>query len=671
MPRASSQLVSGRYGGRHGEFEVELRIDVDGPRPLNRVSADYFRYDGDERVYTGSMRVDAPRITHTPSLISITGAISSTLPTDTRVVKVAITRGRPGQQPCATLSYLTRSGRIQGRYECTFQSASFRSVVIEEDSESGVMCMEAYDTGSLPSPPPKRTLTHRSAFADAGVEMVRTREPGVIVTAPDNAWSDAELHAAMVQRFTAFADEPRWAIWLLHARRHEADGAGRGNLAGLMFDQRGRQRQGCALFYDAFGGAGAERLRIQLLAAVHELAHGFNLRHSFEKSPASPPLPSRPRSATWMAYPHLFPGGSAAFWSRFAFQFDDTECTHLRHAFRDDVIMGANSFTAGAAFEDDARERDAQAAQDAGVTLMLRTPAALPFGMPVTADVELSGTTRAGRLAPSVLGPRARNLEFAIRGPGGQTVGFEPLLRHCRLDDAILLRAGGPAVRDSAFIHYGRNGFGFDRPGRYEIRARCSLPDGSRVLSNVVRIEIRPPATRADKAVADLVFGEQQGTLMSLVGSDAPELQQGADALRIVAERYPAHPVASVARIVAASNAAREFKSLGQDGTVVVRPSRPQEAVAILRGAPGLQSLRQAARHGDDPASLPKLVERLLGHEPAGRGLAVAAEPFIRSRVAEIAATVPPVLASALATSSPVRALGTVAAASAKRGGFS
>ncbi|MDX6683731.1 MAG: hypothetical protein QOG94_3770 [Solirubrobacteraceae bacterium] len=645
MPTIPSRSVSGRYRGLDGDVEVELRIDVDGERPTNRVSADYSRAEGQDTAYLGSMCIDAPRVTRTASLVTITGTSRSTLATDAPIFKITIACGLPGAQPAsATVIRSTRDGRPRRRFRCTYEAASFRTVLLEEDTEQGVRRFESYDTGALASPAPARRLSHVSAFADAGIELHRTREPGVIPSSRTTSWSDAELHAAMVQRFTAFGDVPRWAIWMLHARRHESDAIGRGTLLGLMFDQRGRQRQGCALFYEGFAGTSPQRQRLQLLTAVHELAHGFNLLHSFEKSLANPPLPSRPRSATWMAYPHLFPDGEAAFWARFHFQFDDPECVHLRHAFRDDAIMGGNPFTAGAAFELDVDEA-LVSRDDPGLRLKLSAPPALPYGVPVTVDLELSATRREGHLVPGVLGPRARNVDLTIRAPDGTDLAFEPLLRHCRVDDMVRLRAGDPPVRGSAFIHYGRNGFAFDRPGRYEIRARCSIPDGSRVVSNLVRIDVRAPATRADSAVAALAFGEQQGVLMSLVGSDAPELGQGNEALRTIIERYPNHPVASVARIVTATNAAREFKTIQLDGSVLVRPPQPQEAVAILRGAPGLEALRRAAVSTGDVAALPQLVLALMPRLPTDRTTALSLQPFVRSRIDEIAVAVPPAIA--------------------------
>jgi len=650
--------VSGRYRGRRGDFEVELRVDVDGARPMNRVSADYFQNIGGESVYAGSMCVDEPSVVSSASLLTITGVGRSSWQTDANDVKVTMPLVLPGAPPAnATLSHFTANGQVRALFECPYESAGFRKALLEEDTEHGVKRFESYDTRSLPAAGPPRTLTPLKAFEDAGIEMVRTRAPGMLEgsdVAANASWNDAELHAAMMQHFSVFADIPQWAIWLLHARLHDRDRASkRANLFGLMFDQRGRQRQGCALFYEGMAGTSPERLRVQLFTCVHELGHGFNLLHSFQKSLATPPVPSRPGSASWMAYPDLFPGGAAAFWPKFAFQFDDQELVHLRHAFRDDVIMGGNPITAGAAFDQDAAA-DAAEREDPGLRLTLTAPPALPYGVPVTVDFELTGTTREGRRAPSVIGPRPGNVDIAIRRPDRTELIFEPLLRHCRVDDAIVLRAGDPPVSESAFIHYGKDGFAFDEPGCYEIRARCSAPDGSRVLSEIVRIDVRPPVTRADRAVAELAFGEQQGVLMSLVGSDAPELRSGNDALQTIVERYPNHPVASVPRLIQATNAAREFKAIQLDGSVEVRESAPQEAVAILRGTPGLEALLRAAAIGPDEVALPQVAGELLPNTPTDATSAQVLHPFVRSRIDEIATVIPQVLASTRPTVEPI-----------------
>lgn len=633
MPAITHRAVSGRYRGRRGQFEAELRIDVDGERSMKRVSADFFEWRAGVRNYTGSMCVDAPEVHCSATLMTITGVSRRSWERATRSITITIALTPDGtQRPPATLVHSTTRGTVPARVECAFESASFRTTRIEEAVEEGVRRFESYDTGALDAGCPPRTMSHLTAFADAGIEMVRTRDPADIAIAANDSWSDAELQAAMVHNFSLFEDAEQWAIWLLHARLHDRDrNVDPPRLYGLMFDQRGRQRQGCALFYGAMAGSTPERQRLQLFTCVHELGHGFNLLHSFQKSLAVPPVPSRPGSATWMAYPNRFPGGAREFWRAFAFRFDDPELVHLRHAMREDAIMGGNPFEAGAAFEQDAATRDV----DPGLRLELSVEPVLPLGVPVTVDMRLWGTTREGRNAPRVLGPRPGSVDIAIRTPDGTASVFEPFLRHCRVDDAKLLRAGDQPIESSAFIHFGKDGFAFDRPGRYDIRARCATPDGSSVISNVVRIVVRPPVTRADRVATELVFGTQQGALMSLVGSDSPELRSGDDALRTVVERFPQHAVAAVPRLVRATNDAREFKLAQADGSVRVRAARPQQAAALLRTMPRLETALRTAVTRSDAASREPAVAAAL-KRVASPAAAHILDPYIRSRSHEI-----------------------------------
>ncbi|MGH2839962.1 MAG: hypothetical protein ACRDKY_03955, partial [Solirubrobacteraceae bacterium] len=339
--------MSGRYRGRGADFDVQLRVDVDGPRPMHRVSADYYRLSADDRTYVGSMRVDEPEVTVTDPLMEITGTAAFSTPTDRRRIRVTIAQVPPGSSPAAaTLEHLAAPGAPATVFECDFESSSFRAVELEEAHERAVKPIAAYDTTSLPAPVTPRTLTVVDAFAEAGIEMLATGPPGVVDTSaagPDATWSDAELHAAMEESFSRWGDSPRWAIWLLHAASHDDR-----DVAGLMFDRRGAQRQGCAVFYGHVQDVTPEIHRDRLYTCVHELGHGFNLLHSWQKSLTEPPVPSRPAAGSWMNYPERFPGGAPAYWRAFGFHFDEAELVHLRHAFEENVIMGGRPF-AGAA----------------------------------------------------------------------------------------------------------------------------------------------------------------------------------------------------------------------------------------------------------------------------------------------------------------------------------
>ncbi len=585
--------VSGRYEGVRGRFAIELRVDVDGTRSTRRVSADYHR-DGE---YYGSMRIDAPSITSDDVSVTITGTASFTWTTRFTKVRVAIARAARGQSPLpAEVSHFATSGAPGSAFTCAFVSERFRTVVLEEAIQHGVTTFDSYDTGALPSAGERRTLSYVRAFEEAGIELVRPAAPTRIdarAAGSDATWNDAELHAAMQQHFSRVGDEPRWAIWMLHATRHDTPG-----LLGLMFDRRGLQRQGCVVFHGPMQGSSPDRVRRQLHTCVHELGHGFNLLHCWQKSLAEPPVPSRPAAASWMNYPRYFPGGEPAYWPRFAFQFDDLEVAHLRHAFRQNVIPGGAPFLGGAASKIGPDPDEARGKPPLRLTLV--APATFGLGVPVTVRTVLSAVSPSGQLVPAALGPRAATVDFLIHKPGGEEILFEPLLHHCRGEKTFVLHTGDAPVVDDSFIYYGKHGFPFDRPGVYPTRARYTAADGQEIFSNVVNIRVLAPATPADRAVADLVGSDDVGTLLSVTGSRARELRGANSALQDVIDRFPRHEFADVARIVRGASLVREFKTIAPDGTVLVQS--PDRAEAEWLVDPLLDAeARPGARRAERP----------------------------------------------------------------------
>ncbi len=574
MPLKHARPVSGRYSGATDRFTVELRVDVDGPRPTRRLSADYFRGGR----YFGSMRVDAPQIAFGAGVVKIVGKARFSPPAPIAAVRVTIPRGPSGTPPePVKLSHLTADGSVFSTYVCEFDAPGFRRVELQETVQQGVTPCSSYDTARLPSAGPRRRLSLRDAYAEAGIEFVGDHPANVVEGANKaDTWSDAELQAAMQLHFGRLDEKPQWAIWLLHAWAHDDP-----VLCGLMFDRSGRHRQGCAVFYASMAGTDAETQRKQLYTCVHELGHGFNLLHSWQKSLARPPVPPRPASSSWMNYAKRFPGGPARFWPQFQFQFDEPELVHLRHGFQDDVIMGGNPFTGGAA-----SLRSGASDERASATLRMRigAPACFGVGVPVTMAIELAATSAHGVPVADVIGPRAENVDVAIRGPDGRQTRFVPLLVHCHGDVATMLTPQDGPRRDFAFVHYGKHGFAFDGPGRYAIRARHSALDGTVVHSNVLSIEVAAPRTREDRAVSRLVCGNDDiGALMSLAGSAAPVFDGANRTLDEIVERHPSTDAALIARVVRAAGLARPFKLLVPGATrVQTRPADPARAAALI-----------------------------------------------------------------------------------------
>jgi hypothetical protein len=636
--------VYGRYRSSGALFQVELRVDIDGPKATMRVSADYYSVAGATISYFGSMRVDAPSIAVSPTQVVVTGLGNYTWAAGAPQVKITIPRVPILSPPAAArLQHLTTSGAPGATYFCAYASPYYRSVLFEQDRQDTVPApFVSYNTGSLPSGGPARALSVVGAYAEAGLQLQTSGISDVVNTSETGAngsWSDAELHAAMVKHFSLWKDLPQWAVWLFHAQIHDIGP----NLYGIMFDQIGRQRQGAAVFYAGIGGATADKQRLQLYTCTHELGHCFNLLHSWQKSLAIPPAPNRPNALSWLNYPWYYPtggpgapGSPGAFWSAFPFQFDNQELIHLRHAFRDSVIMGGNPFRVGSALEDPDGWRDPER-DDSGLRLELRAPSSFAYGAPVSVDVVLSTMDPRGKRVGRRLRPRNGTVEIAVGKPNDRVVVYRPLLHHCSgPDDVVILDAENPSVSDTAFIHYGQDGFTFDQPGTYRLRARYYALDGSIVLSDVMTIRIQAPATGEDSAIADLLFGDEQGTLMYLMGSDLDELQAGNDAFEEIVKRHPKHPLADVARLVLGVNAAREFKHVEPDSSVRVRKPDTKKADSLLKPIIDVTAVRRAAagKQGE-PVEMRRAAAAHIRDVTEEKPTAASA--FVRSRRREIA----------------------------------
>jgi hypothetical protein len=625
------RTVSGSYAGTRSSWRLDLRVDVDGARPMTRVSGDYFSVSGATTSYFGSFVVDAPTVTTTATAITLRGRARATWSTSFDRLEVKIPRRVILLPPApATATWRNAAGSAGASYLCDFVSRHFRTVELEEDCEQGVTPFMSYNTGSLPSGGPARTLTTLAAYAEAGIDMRSAGTRNVIATAEagvDARWSNAELHASMVRHFSLWRDEPQWKVWLLHAMRHEYGPT----LLGIMFDQQGRQRQGCAGFYQSISGTAPTRQRDQLYVCVHELGHCFNLYHSFHKQYMTPPMPNREWSLSWMNYPQNFrpappaPGGAAAFWSAFPFQFDDLELIHLRHGFRNNVIMGGNPFGTGAAlttgdFAEPVEDRS-------GLALELEAKPSFLFGEPVVVEIKLRSTDNRGKRVHKQLNPNFGFVEIAIQRPGGEVLVYDPPLEHCTAPETAMLSPTVPSAYSSAYIGYCKGrGQVFDAPGRYRLRALYHALDGSRVVSPTIELRVRAPLSHDDEAVADLMLGDDQGMLMYLLGSDAEELGAGTRAFGELLERHPQHPLATYVRMANGFNAMRAFKLATPSG-VRVRKANPDGAAELLAA-----SVQGAEACGVDNITI-NLATRRLARAQAAAGRRKEADKTLKDMV--------------------------------------
>lgn len=580
--------LSGTYRSPAVGYQMHFRADVDGARRLGRMSGDYYSVSGTSTSYFGSWTVDAVKVTATKSTLTIVGTARTTWNTSYKVAKVTIPRTTIFQRPGpATVRWFTQSGAAGAVYICAWAASSFRVVELEQDCESGVQPFVSHDTATLPSGGSNRILTVSRAYAEAGVRMLDTGGANVINTAANHLWNNASLHNAMQAHFSKWAETPQFKVWLLHARAHEF-GAG---LRGIMFDQAGLQRQGCASFYQAISAPTNANRREQLYVHVHELGHCFNLFHSFHKTFMNPPLPNRPGSLSWMNYPQQYnpgggaPGGGAAFWSAFPFQFDNLELAHLRHGFRNHVIMGGTPFGTGAALDVSAEYGDL-VVDNTGLSLRIAASPARPkLGEPVVLEISLAA--EAGRALHHLeqLHPKYGQVTVAVSGPGGEVVVHKPPLEHCAEPD-IHVAERGEEQRASAYIGYdAAQGHLFEDPGTYRIRAAYAAPDGAIIVSNIATVRVAVPHNSEEDTVAELMLQEETGMVLTLLGSDSEYLARGTAALRTVLDEHADSPMAKYARLAEGTNLARPFAEVLDDGSVRIRERDLDRAEALLRPA--------------------------------------------------------------------------------------
>ncbi|NII29099.1 hypothetical protein HB364_28730 [Pseudoflavitalea sp. X16] len=579
--------VYGRYRALLGAFELELRIDTDGPGPLQKVSGDYYQIIGQTKSYFGSFIVDSLTKNIANGVITLTGIANTTWATSFKKLKVSIKQS-PIFQPLAPalLQWFHATTNAPGAlYVCNHIHRAFRTVRLEQDCTAGVTPFVSYNTGSLPSGGPARILSVTDAFKEAGVDMINAGlgsvVPMVNITPPADRWSNAELHRAMIQHFSLYRPVPQWNVWLLHAYEHEY-GPG---LYGIMFDQEGLQRQGCAVFYRGIGGLTAEQKRLQLYTCIHELGHCFNLLHSFQKNLAIPPKPNIPNSLSWMNYPQFYPGGAAAFWSAFPFQFDAVEVAHIRHGFRNNVLMGGNPFRVGASLEETGNIFEDNIENHTSLYMELEAKKSYLLGEPVCLETQLKTSSNLSTQVMSNLHADFGFVTIGIKKPGGKIMIYKPVTEMCAEPTYTVLNASNPAIYESSYIGYSKEGFIFDEIGNYQVKAVYYHTDGSRIVSNTLNIRIKSPVTAQDDAAAELLFEDQVGYLMSFMGSDAEYLQKGNDALQLLVDKYRDHPLTIYAQFVRGVNAQRAFKTITADKKLYVREANYQSGEDMLREA--------------------------------------------------------------------------------------
>jgi hypothetical protein len=579
---------------------IELRVDVDGRRPQQRLSGDIFfhftLWGFDLTLYVESFVVESPVVGGTSAEMTISGAATiygQPSRTD-ESIEVHIPRVSIFSSPAPACVNWKVAGTTTAIYACPKISEYFRTATVEVDRFQGTVFPPELNPSITPSPPGlPSSVSVREVFERSGLDLTVVHDD--VLNDPDSPdpgdnWSEVELHDLMEARFDSFANTLQWRMYgVIVPRFGDPDYAPK--YYGTMFDWGGWQvgdtflRQGCAIAEQATRGREVGTLydtspkkdRLLLQTFIHEVGHTWNLPHTWERTIAKDTA-----SRSFMNYPWKYTGGGGgetAFWTNFAWTFDDVELRWMRHADRADVIFGGRDWIGNnlTRFLD-----PAASGSGVPVQVVLDGPTLVDASEPVVVSVSVVNGGLLPIAVPRDLSPEAGGVHVYLERPDGQIVEHRaPTYRLVAPEDVVVL-APGESHTTAIQLSFAATGPEFVNPGQYRVRALLT-PEGDAMLpSNELRIRVAHPMSRAVDELTELVTRPEVAKFIYLGGSARrPGL---ADDLTEVAERYEETSPATVAHLRAAlgENAARATKYVGvRKGARVVSVRPPDPAAAV------------------------------------------------------------------------------------------
>lgn len=598
---------------------IELRVDVDGSRPQNRLSGDvyfHFRFLGfDITFYLESFVVESPQVGGTAQEMTISGsvAIYGQPGRVNEAIEVHIPRAWIFSDPPPVCVNWLVGGATTAIYACPKISERFRTATLEVDRFQGTVFPSELNPTISPSPSGlPATVSVRSVFDQSGIDLDVVLDD--VLNDPDSPdpgsnWSEVELHDLMETRFDSFANVLQWRLYGVVVPRFGDPNYSSGYY-GVMFDWGGYQpgdtflRQGCAVAEEAIRGrevgtlydTSGKKERLFLQTFIHEVGHSWNLPHSWQRTSA----PSS-ASTSFMNYPWGYTGGTGgetAFWSNFRWAFDDVELRWMRHADRADVIFGGRDWIGNNL----SRYLDpAMNTSGVPVRIELAGPAITDLPEPVRVTLTVTNDSQAAISLPSELSPEAGTVHVYIQRPDGEVVEYRPpVYRLVAPEDTVDVPPGG-SYAVSILLSFAATGPAFPIPGDYRIRALLTPASEQMLPSNSIRLRVGHPADRGVEELVSVMTRPEVAKFLYFGGSVRhPEV---ADELAEVAERYEQASPPTTRHLFAAlgQHTARAAKHLSvRDGrrVVAVRDPNPEATARYLDRATRPMAQRQVF---DDP----------------------------------------------------------------------
>ncbi|MBR0971616.1 hypothetical protein JQ572_13580 [Bradyrhizobium japonicum] len=419
---------------------------------------------------------------------------------------------------------LFEGGVDKGSITLAWVSKFFRRCTLEIDTLVGAV---------RPAPVPDGaggTEFFDTVFAKTGWQLSVVQDqlnvPVPSGVTPTNCWSSADLHALMTNvRNPATNLDTEWRVHMIVVP------AKLGCSRGIMYDQIGVPREGCASFSDDgypvgdssnFGLAANKKQRdvprAFLRSATHELTHTLNQIHQEQETAADNSImTTTPSVADVLGGPAT--GAPGVFPDQIKLAHNTNVRHHLNHM-PDPVIRPggwpfASWFPTGAPQAADRHDFDSS---ELALTVTATT-GRVALGQPLDLSWTMTNTSGVSLRAPNDVSIEALFASITVTDAEGRERPVRPfviLCEHAKLSEL----EPGKSITASAKVFWSTAGFAFEKPGRYRVDVAVSWSaQGVMVgVQSGVDVFVDYPTSDTDNHSANLVLHPEVGTWVALGG---------------------------------------------------------------------------------------------------------------------------------------------------------
>jgi hypothetical protein len=343
---------------------------------------------------------------------------------------------------------------------------------------------------------------------------------------PTNCWSSGDLHNLMTTvRNPSTNLDTEWRLHLVVVP------AKLGCARGVMYDQIGVPREGCASFSDDgyptsdssnFGTAANQKQRdiprAFLRSATHEVTHTFNQIHQeIETSADNSTMTTTPSVADVLGGPAT--GAPGVFPDQINLAHNTTVRHHLNHM--PDPVIRPGGWPFSSWFPTGAPQAsDRHTFSPSELELMVSgAPDRMALGQPVELSWTLTNRSAVPLLAPNNVSLEALFATITVTDGEGREHPVRPFVIVCETAKLMALDPG-QSVSASTRVFWSSSGFAFERPGRYRVAVSINwsaqgVPVG---VDGAVDVFVDYPTNDADNRAIGLALHPEVGKWVALGG---------------------------------------------------------------------------------------------------------------------------------------------------------